>query len=577
MDKRTLLALVLTAIVIVVTPMVFPGSRPVRRPDSLAVGASAAARGASTGAAAGAPSASAPSAVHAAPVATAPTPTAATSTAAVPAETLTVRRGGVTYAFTTAGAAPISVHLDDSLYRNLRRDQQGRGVSIAEPGGKLLDLALVAGTDTIRLDTIPFHGVATADGATFTSTTSPAVTVSYSLGDKPYVVRMQGAVERGAPGTRLLVTLPRQLASAETDTADDISHFAFGYKPERADVESVPFSKLDTARAVVRVDTAAMRWVAMRNKFFMVAVISSDSTGDFRTLTMRGGEKVGRLTTAASAVAASSVASGPFAYELFIGPQSWPALHAAGYDLENANPYASFGKSVIQPFTTIIMRVLLWMKRTLQVNYGWVLVIFGVVIRLLLWPLNQNAMRSSLKMQRLQPELQEVQRKYKTDPEKQREALMKLYQEHGMSPFSPMMGCLPMLLPMPVLFALYYVFRSTIEFRGVSFLWLPDLTLRDPYYITPIVMGLSMFLLSWIGMRNMPPNPQSKVMAYMMPAMMTMMFLNFSSGLNLYYAVQNVAALPQQWLIARERAKSGPRVDGAPVGSAAGRTSGRRG
>ncbi len=170
-----------------------------------------------------------------------------------------------------------------------------------------------------------------------------------------------------------------------------------------------------------------------------------------------------------------------------------------------------------------------------------------------------------------------MQKKYKTDPERQREALMKLYQEHGMSPFSPMMGCLPMLLPMPVLFALYYVFRSTIEFRGVSFLWLPDLTLRDPYYITPLVMGLSMFLLSWIGMRNMPPNPQSKVMAYMMPAMMTMMFLNFSSGLNLYYAVQNVAALPQQWLIARERAKAGPRVQGTPVATPAGGGARRRG
>jgi YidC/Oxa1 family membrane protein insertase len=236
-----------------------------------------------------------------------------------------------------------------------------------------------------------------------------------------------------------------------------------------------------------------------------------------------------------------------------------------GNDLENANPYASFGKTVIQPFTTIVMRVLLWMKRTLQVNYGWVLVIFGVVIRLLLWPLNQNAMRSSLKMQRLQPELQEVQKKYKTEPEKQREALMKLYQEHGMSPFSPMMGCLPMLLPMPVLFALYYVFRSTIEFRGVSFLWMPDLTLRDPYYITPIVMGLSMFVLSWIGMRNMPPNPQSKVMAYMMPAMMTIMFLNLSSGLNLYYAVQNIAALPQQWIIARERSRAPRPVAAVPA------------
>ena len=165
------------------------------------------------------------------------------------------------------------------------------------------------------------------------------------------------------------------------------------------------------------------------------------------------------------------------------------------------NPYAGLLHAVVQPFATIVMRVLLWMKATFRVNYGWVLVIFGVVIRLLLWPLNQKAMRTSIQMQRLQPELTDIQKKYKSDPEKQRDAMMKLYQTHGMSPLSPMLGCLPMLLPMPVLFALYFVFQNTIEFRGVPFLWLPDISLRDPFYIIPLVMGASMFLLSWIGMR----------------------------------------------------------------------------
>lgn len=122
-----------------------------------------------------------------------------------------------------------------------------------------------------------------------------------------------------------------------------------------------------------------------------------------------------------------------------------------------------------------------------------------------------------------------------------------------MSPFTPVLGCLPMLLPMPILFALYFVFQNTIELRGVSFMWLPDLSLKDPFYITPIFMGISMFALSWIGMRGMPPSPQAKMMSYVMPPMFTVLFWNFASGLNLYYAVQNVAALPQQWLLARER------------------------
>ena len=218
---------------------------------------------------------------------------------------------------------------------------------------------------------------------------------------------------------------------------------------------------------------------------------------------------------------------------------------------------------------TIVLRVLLWMKATLRVSYGWVLVLFGVVIRLMLWPLNQRAMRTSIQMQALQPELTEVQKRYKSDPDKQREALMKLYQAHGMSPLSPMLGCLPMLLPMPILYALYFVFQNTIEFRGVPFLWLSDLSLRDPYYIIPVLMGASMFLLSWIGMRAMPPNPQTKMMSYMMPVMFTVMFLNFASGLNLYYAVQNIAALPQQWILTRERAKAAART-GTPAAKRAG-------
>jgi YidC/Oxa1 family membrane protein insertase len=143
---------------------------------------------------------------------------------------------------------------------------------------------------------------------------------------------------------------------------------------------------------------------------------------------------------------------------------------------------------------------------------------------------------------------------------------MKVYKDHGMSPLSPLMGCLPMLLPMPILFALYFVFQNTIEFRGVSFLWLPDISLKDPYYITPLFMGISMFVMSWIGMKGAPPNPQAKMMTYMMPVMLTVLFLNFASGLNLYYAVQNIAALPQQWLLARERAKAGP----APVATVSG-------
>src|SRR5690606_3425146 len=130
----------------------------------------------------------------------------------------------------------------------------------------------------------------------------------------------------------------------------------------------------------------------------------------------------------------------------------------------------------------------------LRLGYGWVLILFGVLIRLLLWPLNAKAMRSQLKTMELQPRIKEIQTRYKNEPEKMQREMLRLYKEEG---FNPMGGCLPMLLPFPILIALFFVFQSTIEFRGVSFLWLPDLSQPDPIYALPVLLGVSMFLLQW--------------------------------------------------------------------------------
>jgi YidC/Oxa1 family membrane protein insertase len=119
-------------------------------------------------------------------------------------------------------------------------------------------------------------------------------------------------------------------------------------------------------------------------------------------------------------------------------------------------------------------------------------------------------------------------------------------------------GCWPMLLPMPVLLALFFVFQYSIELRGASFLWLPDLASKDPFYILPIIMGLSMYVLSKVGQMGMETNPQMKMTTYIMPIFMTVIFLNFASGLNLYYAVSNIASIPQQWLLAKERLRRVP-------------------
>jgi YidC/Oxa1 family membrane protein insertase len=559
MDKRFFLALVLTAIVIVATPWLFAGAgrRPARPVVPTAADSSRRAAVLDSAAPAAALATQIPS------VAAAPRNSSTPAPMSAAVETTTVRTARSTYAFTSRGAAPVSVVLDS--YPSRRPGAVGRKVELVRPRTALVHYRLAMGRDTVALDTVSLRaearGQADAPSVTYTGDVAGhAVRMDYAFVPDSFLVRVTGTVANAPPGSALLVDLPRTLLSNEPDTLDDMGHLAVSYRRRSgSEVKSVPFSKLDTAE--VRSEAGPLDWAATRNKYFLVAYRAA-AKQPFAALQMRGVPRPQKVAAEAAATVAQPLAAdGTARFDMYAGPQDFERLQRLGADLDQVNPYGGWLQGVVQPFATIVMKALLWMKRTTQLNYGWVLVLFGVLIRLALWPLNQGAMRTSMKMQRLQPELQAIQKKYSDDPKRQQEAIMKVYKDHGMSPLSPLMGCLPMLLPMPILFALYFVFQNTIEFRGVSFLWLPDISLKDPFYITPLLMGVSMFVMSWIGLKGAPPNAQAKMMSYMMPVMLTVLFLNFASGLNLYYAVQNIAALPQQWLLARERGKAGP----APV------------
>jgi YidC/Oxa1 family membrane protein insertase len=551
MDKRFFLAIALAIGVVLITPKLFPPPpAPVlSAADSAAMQAAAAAAPAVTPSAA--PVQSAPSA---APLAAGPAPTGTFAP-----ETTNVATPKATFHFSSAGASLIGATLDE--YAVLpKRDHP---VELGRRGGALVAYRLIQGVDTTDLRSVRFRaqpaGASAASGIRYDGDApNAALSMQYTFVADSYLVRVAGTVTlRTASAAPALIgiMLPQGLASSEADTIEDHRMLAFVVKPILDDAESVPFSKVVKKGLIAQ--TGPFDWVASKSKYFLLAVMAPPKgqfAGPALFTAPPSTDKAPSIATGEVIVAPD--AQGRFAFEIYAGPQQWRRLVALGHGLEHANPYGGFLRAVVQPFATFVMTVLLWMHDKLQLNYGWVLVIFGVGIRLLLWPLNQSAMRSSLRMQRIQPELQALQAKYKQNPEKMQAEYMKLLHDNGMTPFSQFTGCLPMLIPMPVLFALFFVFQNTIEFRGVSFLWLADISQKDPYYILPVAMGLSMFLLSWIGLRNSPPNPQAKMFGYMMPAMMTVFFLNFPAGLNLYYAVQNLAALPQQWLIAKERAKN---------------------
>jgi YidC/Oxa1 family membrane protein insertase len=557
MDKRLLLAFVLSGLVVVATPFLFP-RQSVPPAPAAASSAAPAAAGAPATTSVAQPTATAKD--QAAKATTVAAPVTATKSAessaapAVAAETLTVNTLVSHTHFSTLGAAPLTVELPG--FNSLGK---AKGVvSIYQANEPLLRYRLLSGRDTIDLSKVAF-AVTRATGAngsqllTFHGASgSTEITLEYAMAPNNYVGDVKATVRNAASPSFLLVDLPTGFVSQEGDTLGDMMALAYAVKPQRGSAKGIPFRKLDPGEQ--RLETGPMFWAVAKNKYFIVGLLAPEKAPTIAEVKFEGGARTSKTATRGNATAVLPLDNnGVTSFALYTGPQEWERMRALGRDFENANPYGGFLQGVVQPFATIVMRALLWMKRTTHLNYGWVLVVFGIVIRLALWPLNQKAMRASLKLQVLQPELQALQAKYKNDPQKQQAEIMKLYSAHGMSPLSPLMGCLPMLLPMPVLFALFFVFQNTIEFRGVSFMWLPDISLKDPFYVLPLLMGASMYVLSWIGMRNTPPNPQAKMMAYMMPAMMTFFLINFASGLNLYYTVQNLAALPQQWMIANER------------------------
>ena len=568
MDKRTILALALVAIVVIITPKLFPSSTvpPVTTP---ATADSSRLSPQSVPSAAPSPGQAARTLETPAAGATADTGNPARAgTTADSLQTSAVTRPESTviavpsarYTFTNLGAAPLSVELPK--YKAL--DKTDRTVTLTTGREPLLSYRVLGAADTVALQSVAFrHEQSTTPrGETVIRYSGQArgrpISVQYTIVPDSFLTRVSGTVgpdAAGNPAVFLLIDLPTTFKSFEADTVDDLNHLAYAIKPKVRNAEGIPFGKLDPGER--QLVPGPLSWAAAKSKYFIVGVLAAEADSSFAEAITVGGARTSKTATVAHGTIVVRLTNGTFGYDLYTGPQEWKRLKSLGRDFENSNPYGGWLQGVVQPFATLVMRILLWMRDTLKLNYGWLLVIFGVAVRLVLWPLNHGAMRTSMKMQRLQPELNEIQKKYKSDPQKQQAEMMRVYKEHNMSPFSTFAGCLPLFLPMPVLFALFFVFQNTIEFRGVPFLWLADISLKDPFYIVPLLMGVSMFVLSWVGMRNSPPNPQAKMMLYIFPVMMTVLFASFPSGLNLYYAIQNIAAIPQQWLIANERLKSG--------------------
>ena len=297
-------------------------------------------------------------------------------------------------------------------------------------------------------------------------------------------------------------------------------------------------------------------WIAIRTKYFLSAILPVEvktSGAIFAGEGVNMNEVIQRRydTSIICDLQGESIED---SYRIYMGPLDYSVLSDYDNGLTDLIMNHGWYETTFRPISLLILRVFKFFQLFIP-NYGIVIILFSILVKIVVYPLTKKSYKSMKEMSRVQPLLAEIREKYKSDPQRMNKETMKLYKEHGINPLG---GCLPMLLQLPLLGALFIVFRSTIQLRGASFIpgWIDDLSSADtiftlpfslPLYgdqfnILPILMAGTMMFQSKMTMQD----PKQKAMVYIMPIFMLLIFNQFPSGLNLYYTMFNVLTIIQQ-------------------------------
>jgi YidC/Oxa1 family membrane protein insertase len=286
-----------------------------------------------------------------------------------------------------------------------------------------------------------------------------------------------------------------------------------------------------------------VRWVGVESQYFAAIFVAAEGAAA-ELLPHAAPPKPDEKPSVAPVAVID--ASGAEPVRLFVGAKDYQALAKLGYHLERVVPIGEW----IGPIVVVLMAMLRWVQSHVG-NWGWSIVVVTVLINLVMAPFRHYSIVNGLKMAKLSPEMKAIQERYRKVPlmdprrQKMQEEVQALYAKHGMSMGSQMMvGCLPLLLTMPFLFAFYRVLAVSIELRGASFLWIPDLAQKDPLFLTPILMGVSMFAMQRMTPSTLDPAQQRIMM--LMPLLLAGMFLWAPAGLNLYWLTSNLWSILQQ-------------------------------
>ena len=327
------------------------------------------------------------------------------------------------------------------------------------------------------------------------------------------------------------------LSPTEKNVKDDLTHFG-GYAYLGDELLT---SSGKNENEVVATQKGQTHWSAVTTKYFISAIIpETPGVGASVGAKQIDGRPVYNVKINQSASSSNR-------FTLYVGPLDYKTIRSFDNGLEKT---MSLGWAIFRPLGRLVTWSLAKLY-TLIPNYGLVVILFAFIVKILLNPLTKQSFVSNKKMQALQPEIQKVKEKYKNDPLRASRAQMELFKERGVN---PMGGCLPLLLQMPILISFFTVFRSTIEFRGAPFVaWICDLSAPDTLLsisgfrinVLPVFMGLTMFLQQKM-MATPGAGGQQKFMLYFMNVFFLFLFYSFPSGLNLYYSVFNVLSIVQQ-------------------------------
>ncbi len=291
---------------------------------------------------------------------------------------------------------------------------------------------------------------------------------------------------------------------------------------------------------------AGVLWGAVKNNYFTLAV--APEPGDV-TLHFRHQQGLYRLQADKNNIDLAPGAAATIETNYYLGPVIPKYLDSAPNDLSRLVHYGFF--DIIARYALIVLNFFYGLVG----NWGVAIILLTICVKLVFWPLANKSYKSMSQMKKLQPHMAKIREQYKDNREKMNAEIMQLYKTYKVN---PMGGCLPMLVQIPIFIGLYQALFGAIELRHAPFIatipftdiiWLADLSVKDPYYITPLIMGGTMFLQQWLT--PAPGDPmQAKIMLFM-PVVFTFIFLNFPAGLVLYWLVNNIFSIAQQWVIVR--------------------------